>query len=472
MRRAVSAALVCALLLGTLTGCVFHSPDELYQLPERSPGYERLTAKIAEVERALELEFSTTVEAAVIYSGDNTSTIQLQDLDDDGRQETAVTFLRIPGAEFPLRIYFFTIQPDDSYEVTCMVEGMGSAIYAVDYVELSEGGLKELVVSWQISTNVYQLGVYSLEGASLPEPDAQQGQSPSAAVQYPEATELMTTNYSGYSLQDIDQDLRTELAVVRIDREGANSAVELYGWRSGAFVSLGAVRLSTGVTSLNRVRANYVANSVRALYITGTLMDSSQATDIVIWRNGELVNLTMNPETGVSRETLRGYNNIVPADVNSDATLEMPRPRLIPSFTEGVSADFNLIDWSQYAADGSSVQVATTYHNYEDGWYLEIPESWVDQITIGRNDSVSEERAVIFSHWNGTEEEPTPFLAIYKLTGVNRNIRAARGNRFILSEDDSTIYAATFYDSLWDCGLEENDVLDRFHRILSGWTNE
>ena len=62
--------------------------------------------------------------------------------------------------------------------------------------------------------------------------------------------------------------------------------------------------------------------------------------------------------------------------------------------------------------------------------------------------------------------------AIYKLTGVNRNIRAARGNRFILSEDDSTIYAATFYDSLWDCGLEENDVLDRFHRILSGWTNE
>jgi hypothetical protein len=79
---------------------------------------------------------------------------------------------------------------------------------------------------------------------------------------------------------------------------------------------------------------------------------------------------------------------------------------------------------------------------------------------------------VIFYHWNGTEEEPTPFLAIYKITGVNRTVRAGRSNRFILSEDESTIYAASLLDSKWNCGLDEMDVLNRFHRILSGWANE
>jgi hypothetical protein len=79
---------------------------------------------------------------------------------------------------------------------------------------------------------------------------------------------------------------------------------------------------------------------------------------------------------------------------------------------------------------------------------------------------------VVFSRWNGQDEEPTPFMAIYKMTGANRTVRANRGDRFILSEDDSTIYAASFLDQDWDCGLDEVDVLNRFHRILTGWTTE
>ena len=96
----------------------------------------------------------------------------------------------------------------------------------------------------------------------------------------------------------------------------------------------------------------------------------------------------------------------------------------------------------------------------------------MEQLYLARDDSVSGERAVVFYRWNGADEDPTPFLAIYKMTGANRNIRAARGDRFILSEDDSTIYAASFLGRKWDCGLDEMGVLDRFHRILTGWSTE
>ena len=146
MKKWLSAALMAASML-LLSGCIFKTPDDLYQMPQRSPGYEKLTARIEYVRRTLELQYGTVVEPAVIYSGDNTSNIQMQDLDGDGETETAATFLRVPGAERPLRICLFRKLEDADYELSCMVEGEGAAIYAVDFEDLSGDGNKELVVS-------------------------------------------------------------------------------------------------------------------------------------------------------------------------------------------------------------------------------------------------------------------------------------------------------------------------------------
>ena len=287
--------------------------------------------------------------------------------------------------------------------------------------------------------------------------------------QMPEATELMRTTYSGYRLLDVDQDSRTELIVARVDPAGTNSQAELYGWSDGTFDSLGSTRLSNGIAALTKVRANFVADLMRAVYITSTLTDGGQATDIIAWRDGELVNLTLNPETGISNETIRGYT-ISPQDVNGDMILEMPRPHLMPSAIDGASRWF--IDWSQYDLNGDDDRIFTTYHDQSYNWYFEIPNHWVNEVTVTLDNSVSGERAVVFQHWNGPEEEPTPFLAIYLLTGINRTNRAEQGDRFILSEDTSTIYAASLVPCKWNHGLDEMEVLNRFHRTVTSWAND
>ena len=86
-----------AALLLVLSGCVFRTPDELYQLPQKSPGYEMLTKEISEVQRNLEIEFGK-VESAIVYAGDHTSNIQLQDLNSDGTPEIPVQTV-FPGYE-------------------------------------------------------------------------------------------------------------------------------------------------------------------------------------------------------------------------------------------------------------------------------------------------------------------------------------------------------------------------------------
>lgn len=162
----LSGALLLLLLL-TLSGCFFREPEDLYQSPEQSADYLSLTQTIRNVKDSLAQEYGVEVEDVSVMSGDNTALIQLQDLDRDGERETAVTFFRVSEAEKPLKIYFFTRTAEDTYTVSAMVEGNGTAIYRVDYVDLNGSGCKEVVVSWQMSTGVYLLGAYSLEEAMV-----------------------------------------------------------------------------------------------------------------------------------------------------------------------------------------------------------------------------------------------------------------------------------------------------------------
>lgn len=462
---------VCGMMLMTLlSGCLFRPVEDLYRLPERFSGDESLLNEVTRVRRELELQ-SDSVEYANIFSGDHTATIQLQDLDSDGVRETAVTFFHVPDAENSLQIYFFTKVGEADYQLSGVVRGEGTAIYAVDFIDLNGFGKKEIVVSWQ-TRGAYQLGAYTLDDQSeMTLYDT--GDSTKLELNDPalSATQILETAYSAYSLIDIDQNGLMEVAVAHVNVAGINSYLEVFGWRDGTMLFLDTVPLSGGISTLSSITSNFVSDFIPALYLSSTLMDEGRATDIVTYQDGNLINLTLNSETGKSWETLREYGDIGPADINNDAILELPRPKSLPIYGAGAVSDYWLIEWSQYNSDGRAETIFTTYHNLSDGWYLIIPENWIDNITISRDDTVSGQRTVIFSRWNGADEEPTPFLAIYKLTGPNRFTRAEHGERFELGGDSTTIYAASFFDSDWDSGLDEIEILQHFGLIINSWAS-
>jgi hypothetical protein len=470
------------------SGCLFRPPDELYKRPEKSAGYDQLASVIKEVRSGLSAKYGATPEDALIVAGDNTATIQLQDLDGDGQRESAVTFIRIPGAEKALKVYIFT-QVGEDYQLTGIVEGAGASIYSVDYVDLNGTGYKELVINWQVGTGVYQLGAYTLDELTIPSTlSAQPSGSTSGDDSTLLATELLLTGCgavvenagsysSGYQLTDIDQDGRTEIAVARVDTGGQGGEVELYGWENNGFISLGSASLSAGAATLNQMKANYLggAQAVPALYVSATLADGSRTVDVLAYekREGEgkkrLVNLSLD-ESGVSQNRRQSYTEVGLTDINGDGVLEIPFPKRVPVYGDASLSNFWLIEWSQYDEDGTCSEVMTTYHNGADGWFLELPDSWKGKITISRNDTLTGQRQVIFSRWDGGSDPPQPFLSIYRLTGSNRAARAEWDDRFILREEGEVIYAARFYDCDWDCGLIANDLMMRnFQTIQSSW---
>lgn len=443
-------ALLTGLLMLTLTGCFFRGVDQLYAVPQPPSDYEALQARLSEV-------IAQGGEYAAPLSGDMIQSVQLQDLDGDGKQE-AIAFFRLPNEEKPLKIYMFR-QVGDSYQTMGVIEGAATAVNYVDYVQMDDEPYREIVISWQLTAQVHALAVYSV-GPNQVE-------------------EILRTDYDGYKLTDLDQDNQQELVVFRTPPE-AGPRAELYNF-DGVLYLVGEAPLSTGAIMMDGVVKNdyltsiqvgYLADRVPAVFATSSYKDGA-ITDIFVAKEGRLTNVTLDPLTGESGETVRYYTQAGLRDVNGDGIMEIPQPVPLENKRTGGAVSYWIVRWRQFASDGSSQQIMSTYYNDRDGWYFILPEEWEKNLSLSRSDATSGERAVTFS-WREGSKEPVPFLTIYKLTGTNRQIRARRGQRFIIptagADDGTAIYAAEFRDG-WDCGLTQEEVIERFAVIRSDWYN-
>ena len=451
----MAAALLSAVLL-CLSGCAFASPEELYAVPRASEDYKNLQDQI-------DLVRGAGAEYAGPLFGTNTQPVQLMDLDGDGVQE-ALAFFRSTDAEdaHPLKIYIYRQTDDGNYEVWNIVEGDAPAINSISYEDLDgkttpAGNLdKELVVSWRLSDKIYRLEAFSVTGQEV------------------EAL-LPAVSYTEYVLWDMDKDNQKEIVIITLNTVDSVYQADYYDYQSGQMVLRSTAPLSgkiTGLASNTRPLTSYLYNdgiAEPAIFVTSTLI-TGVVTDIFAWRDDELVNITLDPATGMSDSTFRLNTSISIQDINGDGYPEVPKPTALPTPDASSSLDFWQVQWMQYVLWGEATVVSTTYYNGEDGWYLEMPEGWQGRVALSRLDnSGSGERGVLFYPYSAQQSEGVamrPFLSIYRLTGPNRMTRANAEGRFILLEEDDVIYAAQFHDgSGWDCGVDQEGLRALFHLI-------
>ena len=71
----------------------------------------------------------------------------------------------------------------------------------------------------------------------------------------------------------------------------------------------------------------------------------------------------------------------------------------------------------------------------------------------------------------GDGGKAAPFLRITAITGTSREIRAVRGNRFLLSRQPKTLYAAELLEGndSWQYGMTADGVRAAFSLIQTEW---
>lgn len=432
MKRFVrpGAFLLLAALLFCLSGCYSGNIDQYFSLPMASEEYRQLQSLIDE-------ELASGSEYAAPIHGSYRQSVQLSDVDGDGADE-ALAFFRDAAKNPKINIYD---SENGEHRLALSISGEGLSIGRIDYADLTGDGQKELLVSWQISSGLSVLGVYSLAGWS--------------------GDVLLSTDSAEFVTGDINRDGCDELLNLR----AANSTtylVDQYTFPLGQEPQATSAALSAGISALQRLRMVTLAGDAPALLAESTLTTGDLVSDLFVCRDGSLINLTMNRTTQIS-ETRRSYSLVYAQDIDGDGSTEIPHPQQLYSRGDEV---FWSIAWFRYDASGRASTIMTTYHCVTDNWYLVLPSGWDVGLTVRRDDSVSGERAVILSRLrsDGSLED---YVAIYAITGENRYERARLDNRFLLQEEGTTVYAAKILDGKTD----ENTIRSRFHVIYTDWSS-
>jgi hypothetical protein len=132
---------------------------------------------------------------------------------------------------------------------------------------------------------------------------------------------------------------------------------------------------------------------------------------------------------------------------------------------------YRVIEWKTYRKNGYGSLALSTYHNYSDSWYLVLPNEWVSKLAIRREDKVAGERIIIFSQITGQGDDAVTedFLAIYALSGENKEERSTVNGRFVIKTEGETIYAAQILSDSTDMDVSRELVLQNFGIIYTDW---
>ena len=433
-KRIISAA-AAAILSISLCGCVM-TVDQMYVPPRRSESYKNLQTLMDEYRR--DLDYCAPI------TGENQQSVQMADLTGDGVKEVLV-FLK-GSDQHPLKVLIFRLA-GEKYETMSIIETSGSAFDQVDYIQLDgEPGL-ELVVGCQVSEQVLRnVSVYRFSSGQ------------------PE--QLMTVNYQKYLTLDMNRDGLGDLFVLRPGRtEGDCGIVELYSMPGGTLARSAEVTLSQSVGQLKRIMTGSLHDGENAVFVASIVDAGTIVTDVYALVDGALTNVSMSNESGTSVKTVRNYY-VYAEDIDGDGVLELPSLISMHAPTLERSGEReHLIRWYALAADGSEHDKRFTYHNYLQGWYMELDQKFVDRFCVVPEDT----GRFAFCLWDRSFTQLRKLWTVYVLTGEDRSSIAAEGGRFQLLKTDSVVYACLLEEDGRKLGFTEEYLTNSFFLIQSDW---
>jgi len=423
------ALLLCALF----TGCVLQSAEELYQLPKQSEEYYNLQNQIESV-----LEGGAEYCAPV--SGDRRQAVQLADLNSDGVEE-AIVFFRMPG-EKPLKIYIYQ-KNQTGYEEAAIIEGDGSAFESVDYRQIDTALGLEIIVGRQVSDQVPQtLSVYSWEADLV--------------------TELLNVSCIRHTVADLDSNGLQELLVFRSEEDSQVGLTEYYAWGDGGLECEGSAAMSTalGSDSIRRIIRGMMQEDTPAVFVANTYEENTIVTDVFILDDGAFLNVSALGESANDATRVR-YRNVYSEDIDNDGLLELPTTMRLPKRHEEDTITYYMIRWYNLRTDGSREYKQATFHNYTDGWYVDLLPEWEQGLVV----DYEQDELGAPGHWFYLGEDA--LFSVTALTGTDARKLAETDGRFFLAEKGDVVYAGQIHDET----ISPEQLQSIFHFIFTDWNS-
>lgn len=428
-RIAVGAALTLGITM--LCGCVM-TVDEMYCLPRRSEGYTNLQSVM---ESAMgDMAFSAPI------SGENQQPVQMADLNGDGIEEVIV-FAK-GTQEKPLHIMIFSREAEN-YRLYAAIDTTGTAFDRVDYVQLDDAPGMEMIVGRQVQNQILRsLSVYGFSG-SAPE-------------------RLLTAGYQRYLTCEMNGgDEKKEIVTLGPGAAETDPAtVQVYAMMRGQLALAGEARASIPMDQVKRVVSGKLSDGKRAVFVSGDLADEQTQTDVFVLSRGAVDKVTRSDGASMAVRKLDG-EVILPEDIDHDGRMELPE--LVALQRADQQQQEYAIRWYTLNAQGEDATWRYTYHNFSQGWFIELDEAAVPRMCVKQDGDGQ------YGFYLQEGRDLQKLWTIYVLTGQDRSAQAAQDYRFVLMKTDTVVYAGELEDAARLMGVNDEQLQQAFHLIQSDW---
>lgn len=364
-------AIIVAMLLFVFSSCSspFTSAETLIRPP-------RLTGVNAQLQSAFE---NAVMDKGDIIlkspaGGSYRSAYCVYDYDSDMADE-AVVFYSLSSSEDTVYMNILDKVGDEWVSVNDIL-GDGNGVESVDFVDLNNDGICEILVSYSIidSKNNKKLTVYSRsESAS--------GEFASIAIE----------PYTQMYFVDIDMDSNKEIALAYLDSnaEQYTSVINFIKLSSDgqsvyAFAQTPLYSENTGFAAIS----SDVKGGVCYLYVD-EIANGSYVTEIIYWDKEEK---RLVKPVDVDLLTLRNCPTarliqVTCSDINDDGMIEIPTAKhlndskIISKYNESLNQQLNLITWYSYSGT-DFVKVKEYIRNSSDGYTVQLAENLIDSVSV------------------------------------------------------------------------------------------
>lgn len=403
----ILALFLAAALL--LTGCAMRTVEEMYALPKRSEAYSQLQSAIDIAMWGL--EYSAPV------SGEHQQTVQMADLDGDGVDEYLV--FASGSWEKPLQVLIFKQNADGSCGLVDIIESNGASFEQVEYAPFDDQPGLEIIIGSQVSDQVLRsVSVYSMGSGKI--------------------QQLLLVGYSRFLTCDFDEDGISELMVMRPGEvEGVSGVSVVYAFRDGQITRSAEAELSGSSSQIRRVQRGKLSDGENAIFVSSVAEEGKILIDLLALDGNYLYNLAF---AEIEETTVNALRNVgtYPQDIEEDGVMELPaRLGILPVSQWRNDENQSLLRWFAMTSTGKEEDKHFTFHNLQEGWYLNLDSRWARWVSVVQGEDVYS-----FYVWNDAFTEATAVFSVFTLTGINQSEEAGIDGRFLLHSGENVSYAA------------------------------
>ncbi len=440
MKRMVAlllAALFC------LSGCslTLASMESLLSPPMR-------TEEQSEIYQALIRSVNSNISLVYPRSGSYTSAFVVEDIDGDGMDDALVFYRNQSQSTSTGSVRMnFLVQRNNNWVSTHDIS-LQNATEVEKLQILKEGGTTYLVVGFnQSSSSEKLLKVYIYTQEYGPE-------------------ERLSESCSNFTVTDLDADGVSDLFMISAPAVSDNTVREVTGilWKlqDGQFVEDSTVRMNSRAMEYLTINLGWVeTEDTPAIYLDSQIGTDSEGTEIILYRNGQLVDLMVGnrAEEDLAAITYRpsGYSCL---DLDENGCFEIPSPTSFLGYTDDDSTEsLFYIVWSNYRR-GNLVPTAITYTNYLLNYHFFLPDQWIGEVSASWDSTNNE--ITFFRYQDTLRRQDEVLLRIRVFTRSDWENRSPASHYVRLAQNGQLVYSYELFETGSSLDLNDQDVQERF----------